>query len=378
MSVLAIEGLRYRYPEASAALPSGARSDRRAGRVRGPRRPLGVGQVDPAAGRLRPRAALPRRRDRGRRSRSPASTPSQHGPGELAAARRLRRPGPRDPGRLHHRRGGDRAAAGDARRVRTPPAPAPSRRSPSPWRSRTCSTARVDTLSGGELQRVALAAALVTRPELVLLDEPTSQLDPVAGDELIWLLRRLNEEWGVAILLCRAPARALPRGRRPGRRDGRRRASPSTAPRPTSSPGPSDPTRRWRPRGPALLDLAGHRSRCPSGFAMRADPARRSARGPARRRQTVRGSRPTERSGRRRPVRAGRACAVSRSLGRARAAARSRRTSCKGIDLEIDRGETRCADGPQRRRQEHPAAGGRGPARAGRAAGSRRRAGSRC
>jgi energy-coupling factor transporter ATP-binding protein EcfA2 len=60
----------------------------------------------------------------------------------------------------------------------------------------------VDTLSGGELQRVALAAALVTRPRLVLLDEPTSQLDPVSGDELIWLLRRLNEEWGVAVVLA--------------------------------------------------------------------------------------------------------------------------------------------------------------------------------
>ncbi len=59
-----------------------------------------------------------------------------------------------------------------------------------------------DTLAGGELQRVALAAALVTRPQLVLLDEPTSQLDPVAGDELIWLLRRLNEEWGVSIVLA--------------------------------------------------------------------------------------------------------------------------------------------------------------------------------
>jgi energy-coupling factor transporter ATP-binding protein EcfA2 len=58
-----------------------------------------------------------------------------------------------------------------------------------------------DSLSGGELQRVALAAALAPRPGLVLLDEPTSQLDPVAGDELIWLLRRLNEEWGTAIVL---------------------------------------------------------------------------------------------------------------------------------------------------------------------------------
>ncbi len=59
-----------------------------------------------------------------------------------------------------------------------------------------------DSLSGGELQRVAIAAALVSRPDLILLDEPTSQLDPVSGDELVWLLRRLNEEWGVAIVLC--------------------------------------------------------------------------------------------------------------------------------------------------------------------------------
>jgi energy-coupling factor transport system ATP-binding protein len=58
------------------------------------------------------------------------------------------------------------------------------------------------TLSGGELQRVALGAALAGRPQLVLLDEPTSQLDPVAGDELIWLLRRLNEEWGTTVILA--------------------------------------------------------------------------------------------------------------------------------------------------------------------------------
>jgi energy-coupling factor transporter ATP-binding protein EcfA2 len=57
-------------------------------------------------------------------------------------------------------------------------------------------------LSGGELQRVALGAALAGRPQLVLLDEPTSQLDPVAGDELLGVLRRLNEEWGTAVVLA--------------------------------------------------------------------------------------------------------------------------------------------------------------------------------
>jgi len=61
---------------------------------------------------------------------------------------------------------------------------------------------RTDTLSGGELQRVAIAAAMVHGPRLLVLDEPTSQLDPVAGDELVWLLRRLNEDWGTAVVIA--------------------------------------------------------------------------------------------------------------------------------------------------------------------------------
>ena len=72
--------------------------------------------------------------------------------------------------------------------------------------------APIEVFTGDELRArgatdfrsaMASAAALVTRPRLVLLDEPTSQLDPVAGDELIWLLRRLNEEWGVAMVPLR-------------------------------------------------------------------------------------------------------------------------------------------------------------------------------
>lgn len=55
--------------------------------------------------------------------------------------------------------------------------------------------------SGGMLQRVMIAAALVTRPKLVILDEPTTALDVTVQSDILKLLHRLNEEHGISMLL---------------------------------------------------------------------------------------------------------------------------------------------------------------------------------
>ena len=57
-------------------------------------------------------------------------------------------------------------------------------------------------LSGGEMQRAAVARAVITRPSLILADEPTGNLDSKAGEAVLRLLRTLNQEGGFTVVLA--------------------------------------------------------------------------------------------------------------------------------------------------------------------------------
>jgi zinc/manganese transport system ATP-binding protein len=69
--------------------------------------------------------------------------------------------------------------------------------------------ARVGDLSGGEQQRVLIAHSLISRPRLLLLDEPLANLDPRSVQEIVALLHRVSIDHGVAILLSAHEMNAL-------------------------------------------------------------------------------------------------------------------------------------------------------------------------
>jgi len=73
---------------------------------------------------------------------------------------------------------------------------------------------RPDQLSGGEKQRVAVARALAVNPMLVLADEPTANLDTENGNQVMEIMRRLNEDTGTTFVFATHDPRVIPFARR--------------------------------------------------------------------------------------------------------------------------------------------------------------------
>jgi putative ABC transport system ATP-binding protein len=73
---------------------------------------------------------------------------------------------------------------------------------------------RPDLLSGGQRQRVAVARALANRPAIVFADEPTANLDSHTAEEILDLMRRINEESSVAFLFATHDPRVVARAKR--------------------------------------------------------------------------------------------------------------------------------------------------------------------
>jgi putative ABC transport system ATP-binding protein len=69
-------------------------------------------------------------------------------------------------------------------------------------------------LSGGQQQRVAVARAIVSRPSLILADEPTANLDSETGAELLDMMRELNEKSGITFVFSTHDEQIMERARR--------------------------------------------------------------------------------------------------------------------------------------------------------------------
>lgn len=73
---------------------------------------------------------------------------------------------------------------------------------------------RPSALSGGQQQRVAVARALVSRPSIVLADEPTANLDSTTSAELVGLMSRLNQELGITFVIGTHDPRVIEHSKR--------------------------------------------------------------------------------------------------------------------------------------------------------------------
>lgn len=69
-------------------------------------------------------------------------------------------------------------------------------------------------LSGGQQQRVAIARAIVSRPDIILADEPTANLDSKTGTDLIDIMAKLNHEYGTTFIFSTHDPKIMDRAKR--------------------------------------------------------------------------------------------------------------------------------------------------------------------